>query len=51
MTTTYNDKTGLWTCVQGNITVHGPSRGGCEQRVREMEERFDQIQRDKEKPC
>jgi hypothetical protein len=47
MTTTFNDKTGLWTCTQGFITVRGPSRSGCEVRVRELEQRFRVIQEEK----
>jgi hypothetical protein len=47
MTTTFNDKTGLWACTEGNITVRGPSRSGCEERVRDLAERFRLIHEEK----
>jgi hypothetical protein len=38
MTTIY--EAGRWTVTEGNITVTGPTREGCEERVLELAERF-----------
>jgi len=47
MTTKFDGDRMQWVCTSGFITVRGPSRSGCEQRVREIEERYRQVQDEK----
>lgn len=43
MTTTYDNDIRAWVSTEGFITVRGLTREGCEQRVREFEQRFKEI--------
>jgi hypothetical protein len=40
MTSTYDAKAEVWVVTEGNVTVRGKSKSGCEERVREMVSRL-----------
>jgi hypothetical protein len=44
MTSRYDSATERWIVTSGCVTVKGPSRSACEERLREMEEKLRQIE-------